>query len=371
MLAAIAFLVVPLPAKAAGVWTDLAPVNIARQEVAATVLDGRIYLIGGLEDDGGATIEEYDPAMNRWTVIATLPGILHHTAAVTLDGSIYIIGGYDNLAFRPTSAFRRFDPITRVFETLTPLPSPSGAHTAGVIGGRIYVAGGAEVPSRLLSYDPSSGIWTHLPSMPTPREHVASAVIDDRLFVVGGRLAGVITNALESYDPETNQWTTHAPMPTARGGLAAATVFGRLYVFGGEGNRAVATGTFAETESFDPVTGQWQAEPNMPLPRHGIAAVTLGRRIHIPAGAPIEGISTTTHHDAFVPQPPRRLRPVRVAEESNPLPPSKRDAYPRQPCCTSACRMSSRRLESPATNVAGDWRPGHLPFAQSSSSSAC
>jgi hypothetical protein len=37
----------------------------------------------------------------------------------------------------------------------------------------------------------------------------------------------------------------------------------------------------------------------MPVPRHGIAAVTIGPRIHVPGGAVAAGFGATAHHDAL------------------------------------------------------------------------
>jgi len=304
---------VALPAFAGGGWYEAARMERLRQEVAATVHEGLIYVVGGFEGTAPSTIEAYDPEIDHWWIVTELPGALHHTAAVSMSDGIYIVGGYTDEAFTPTDSVRRFDPDTLQFESLAPMPTPTGAHTAASIDGKIYVAGGRPVLRRLLIYDPDTNTWSEGPPMPSAREHLASAVFDGKLWVVGGRVrfGSGESDALESFDPSTNMWTIHPPMPTPRGGLAASFVNGRLYVFGGEGNPDNPNGTFPQNESFDPSTKAWSTEPPMPIPVHGMVAVTLGDRIYIPAGGPIEGFSATDRTQVFVPSGTERRRGAR------------------------------------------------------------
>jgi len=88
-------------------------------------------------------------------------------------------------------------------------------------------------------------------------------------------------------------------MRTGRSGIAGAALGGCLYVFGGEGNRLHAQGVFPQVERYDPATDRWTAIVPMSLPRHGIGAATLGQRIHIPAGGPVQGFGVTDLNDAL------------------------------------------------------------------------
>ena len=47
----------------------------ARYDHAVAVLDGKLYAVGGLNDDGGilSSVERYDPATNAWEEVAPLP----------------------------------------------------------------------------------------------------------------------------------------------------------------------------------------------------------------------------------------------------------------------------------------------------------
>jgi len=61
---------------------------------------------------------------------------------------------------------------------------------AGVIDGKIYVAGGRldnDFPLELLEiYDPATDSWTPGPSMPAPRDHAGVAAVNGKLYVIGG-----------------------------------------------------------------------------------------------------------------------------------------------------------------------------------------
>ena len=96
------------------------------------------------------------------------------------------------------------------------------------------------------------------------RDHLAAGVISGRIFVAGGRNGRDFTmDVLEEYDPTAQTWRDRAPMPTGRSGIAGAAVGGRFFVFGGEGNRANAQGIFDAVEVYDPAQETWARLPPM------------------------------------------------------------------------------------------------------------
>lgn len=291
-----------------GLWSRTRPVNDARQEVGVAELNGKIYLIGGFRNspsgrlEVATTVEVYDPKTDQWAFVAPLPEPLHHTTAVSLGGRVYVIGGYNTLSFNPVASAYRYDPQTNQWTKIANLPSRRGALASVVIGSKIYSVGGEEASATgdLTSYDPTTDRWTSLATMPTPHEHLIAGVINGKMYVAGGRNPGNFTlNTLEEYDPLTNSWRSRAPMPTGRSGIAGEVVQGRFYVFGGEGNTRSGTGTFAENESYDPVTDTWRSEVPMPTPRHGIGAAVIENKIYIPSGAPVQGFGLTSISEVY------------------------------------------------------------------------
>ena len=92
----------------------------------------------------------------------------------------------------------------------------------------LYVVGGRG-PGGLLNtvecYDPKTKRWSALPPMPTARCRMGAAVLGGKLYVVGGMGAGWnMLNTLECYDPKTEQWRVLPPMPTARCSIGTAVL---------------------------------------------------------------------------------------------------------------------------------------------------
>ena len=65
------------------------------QQADATVLDGRIWLAGGLDSSSKATASTqfYDPAINSWDQGPPLPEAVHHAMLVTYRTQLVVIGG--------------------------------------------------------------------------------------------------------------------------------------------------------------------------------------------------------------------------------------------------------------------------------------
>jgi hypothetical protein len=148
--------------------------------------------------------------------------------------------------------------------------------------------------------------WIALEPVIVPRQEVAVAAANGKLYLIGGLSGEAVLSSVEEYDPTSGRWRFVAPLSSPIHHAAAATIGNSIYVIGGEGNPASVTGVFPQTESYDIESRTWRSEPLMAVPRHGIGAATIGKLIHIPAGAPIQGFSTTAEHDAFFTDGTRR-----------------------------------------------------------------
>jgi non-specific serine/threonine protein kinase len=150
----------------------------------------------------------------------------------------------------------------------------------GVIGDRLYVAGGARGGAALKTleiYDFTTRKWSKGPSMKTAREHLTGAATGGFFYVLAGRAAGRGNfKVAERYDPRTNRWQQLPPLKHARGGIACGVVHGKIVVFGGE----EAGGTIARVERFDPATRKWTRLPDMRTSRHGLGGVARGDRVY-------------------------------------------------------------------------------------------
>src|SRR6187399_1301515 len=98
-----------------GTWQTLAPMPSFRQELASAVLDGKVYVMGGLDENvvSTATVEVYNPATNSWSAAAPLPFIMNHNSAAVAGGRLYCFGGGGNVTFV-------FDPPSNSWSTVAP-----------------------------------------------------------------------------------------------------------------------------------------------------------------------------------------------------------------------------------------------------------
>jgi N-acetylneuraminic acid mutarotase len=135
---------------ATGKWTRKADMPTARYGVTACVLDGRIYVFGGNTIYGEAegivpTVEVYDPATDTWIQASDMPWGRNHHAASVVDGRMYIIGGCTGTP--EAGAFMSpvvdvYDPATDAWTTAADLSTPRWDPTVSVVDGKIYTTGG-------------------------------------------------------------------------------------------------------------------------------------------------------------------------------------------------------------------------------------
>jgi N-acetylneuraminic acid mutarotase len=282
-----------------GTWATAQPAPIYRSEMAAAVLNDRIYVAGGLAGPSpnftGTTyaMQSYDAATDSWREETSVPERLHHLGMATLGGLIYITGGYTGEDFTPDNEITWvFDPTTNAWSRAADMPAPRAAHASVALGGLLFVVGGVGPNSHeLWVYDPSTNTWdrTRAP-LPTIREHLTAVGLNGKLYVIGGRWSNVNVATLEEYDPATNTWTGRPSMPTARSGLTSSVVNGRIHVTGGED--LFSSKTYNQHEVYDPALNAWGVFPNMPTSRHGIPSATVNGRWYVIGGGLLAGGGT-------------------------------------------------------------------------------
>jgi N-acetylneuraminic acid mutarotase len=281
--------------QAGGNWELRAPMPVFRQELATGVLDGKVYVLGGYNENHSstATVEVYNPTINTWTFAHPLPFPVNHNAAAVAGGKLYSFGAGagQTFVYNPGNNSWIARASSHYVHSLTA--------AVGVIDNKIYIAGGADTPSEreLEVYDTVANTWTVKAPMSFGRNHCAGGVINGKFYVVGGRVGDSSINALEAYDPQSNSWSTRAPMPTPRSGIAAAVVNNQLWVFGGEDAGGFTINR--QVEVYNPVTNTWRQLPNMPFPRHGIWASVIGNKVYLPGGGSSAGFAATNTNQIF------------------------------------------------------------------------
>jgi N-acetylneuraminic acid mutarotase len=231
---------------ASDTWTAKSEMPTAREGLSTSVVNGKIYAIGGIESSSAtymqvetfSTVEEYDPTTDTWTTKSPMPTARGFHSASVVDGKIYIIGGSPiRPKYNQILTVEVYDPATDTWSQKGDMPEPRAAGSGSVVDGRIYLFGGYGGEQRVDEYDPLTDTWTTKSEMPTARRALSSSVLDGKIYVIGGYVRGGQTSpgvtTVEVYDPATDTWTTAPDMPTGRLGLRSCVVDGKMYVIGG------------------------------------------------------------------------------------------------------------------------------------------
>jgi N-acetylneuraminic acid mutarotase len=205
-------------------------------------VNGKLYAIGG----GLFTpaVWEIDPAADKLTEKAGMPTGRTALTTSVVDGKVYAIGGRvrggaDKFG-KAVSTVEVYDPNTDTWVEKADMPITRNDHAASVVDGKIYVIGGCteiwnpanNVP-RLDEYDPATDTWTRKADMLIQRCGLAACTVNGKIYAIGGSTISGVSSAVEIYDPATDTWTKGIDMPTARDNLSASAIDGRIYAIGG------------------------------------------------------------------------------------------------------------------------------------------
>jgi len=143
-------------------WEEAKPMSKGRCHFGTATLDGKIYLIGGMYHHDSQQIDLplvdiYDPETDSWSRGEDLPTGHTHAEASTFvyDHRIYFLGGMGQVAEK-----RWIDNKITVLTSqgtwrhVGDLPRPLSAAAAGILNGKLYLAGGSPNGAT-----PQAGMW--------------------------------------------------------------------------------------------------------------------------------------------------------------------------------------------------------------------
>jgi N-acetylneuraminic acid mutarotase len=290
-------------------WTRRTPLQVARNGVAAAVVDHKIFVIGGQSYDSEShegvslgTVEESDDTRGPWTFGPPMPTPRDQLGVTsTPSGLIYAIGGESSFSHTVLDTVEVFDPSTGEWSEGPSLPSPRSEPSVFASGNRILAIGGygsgCAQTNTTFELKVVLHKWVLRAPMPTARRGAASAQLPDgRIVIAGGSTQcggeSTITDAVEIYSPASNTWQTVAPLPVPiEFGAAATGADGRVYVTGGY-NPAFGNphGYLAEVQVYDPALDTWVTGPALRTARASLATVAVGKQIYAIGGERHHGI---------------------------------------------------------------------------------
>lgn len=187
-------------------WTQKADMPTLRG-AGTCVVDGKIYVIGGTAFDNVQkkkpwrldTVEVYDPATDTWAKARKMNHARSGAAISVVDGKIYVMGGtgWPNIPNHPgpfLSSIEAYNPKTNQWREIGDMPDAKSSHTASVINGKIYVIGGffrgqgidMKEFKTIEIYHPQTGRWTQKPDMPVSKFGHTAEVIKAKIYIFNG-----------------------------------------------------------------------------------------------------------------------------------------------------------------------------------------
>jgi N-acetylneuraminic acid mutarotase len=289
-----------------GIWQERIPMPTKRCATGAVVIDGKIYVIGGLktEDIALSNLEVYDPLTNVWIEKTPMPTARGDCGCAVVGGKIYMIGGVNPDVVATVEVY---DPATDRWTTKKPLPAARGHVTACAVGTKIYVIGGSEQSedldlwsglNKVEEYDTETDSWKTKENMPSSRWGLSSCLINGKIYTIGGNQypnqPGTV-NTVEVYDPAQDTWTSKQSMPTARYSLSCSLVNGKIYAIGGWLGSSGGP-LYSQVEEYDPVTNTWKSKSRFPDEIALLSTCTVNGKIYAIGGTITDHPFTRTNN---------------------------------------------------------------------------
>jgi len=227
-------------------WTRKADMPTPRWGLSTSVVNGRIYAIGGCLRYPGigmptAAVEEYNLETDTWTKKTDMPTQRWGHSSSMINGKIYAIGGTpdDTKLFLPI--VEEYNPVTDTWTRKADMPTARLSLCTSTSGGRIYAFGGRTIVNKLGAvtittveeYNPETDIWTKKADMPTARFCLTACEVNGKIYVAGG-VVGVAggpnfnfnlpewrgLSTIEEYTPE--DWQPEQSVVSPQGKLPKA-----------------------------------------------------------------------------------------------------------------------------------------------------
>jgi fibronectin-binding autotransporter adhesin len=250
-------------------WTNVTPMNTARVNAAAVVLnDGKVLVTGG----PNGTAERYDPVAGTWTTINMVSARWLHRAEKLADGRVLVIAGAVSGTRNALNTAEIYDPATGTFSAVANLAESRETFASTVLSnGKVLVHGGwngSSVRSSGEVYDPATNTWTATGASVPRNSHELVTLPNGKVLMISGH-TGAVHGPPECYlyDPAANTWAATGSMGTGRAGPRSVVL---------ANGKVLTTGESATSELYDPATGTWSYTGSMSVGRGRGHAILLG-----------------------------------------------------------------------------------------------
>jgi N-acetylneuraminic acid mutarotase len=258
-------------------WNTKTPMNYPRYHLGVVAVEGKIYAIGGLSDNGVMDINErYDPQTDTWTTLEPIPTPRYSFAIAAYNDEIYCIGG-TTTSNGPCSVIEVYDPVTNSWSIKTPLYHKelptyrwSPIHACVVLDEQIFFTNGQD----LFAYDPFTDLLTEKASISPIAYGNNMAVVDEKIIAIYTIFNDADHPARRvkalSYNLETDEWSEETTELAAysniiiQKGAATTGLYApkKVYVIG---RTSTATGLQWTTWVYDPIDNTFSIANPLPV----------------------------------------------------------------------------------------------------------
>ncbi len=269
-------------------WRRYADLPLAMGSPQSVVIDGKVYVGGGITDDeGDYLVFQNIPGSTRWDILPPCP--VRWFALGQFQGHLITVGGllssgnYTNKVFRYREEWRLWE------EYLTPLPTVRCDLSIASTQSAIIALGGKSKGKNCATvevYTNKAGQWYAANPLPVRCAGMISVIIADTCYLLGGYneadlptesvLCGSVTaliEAAESSSRSSNSWKT---LPDARLKSSTVVTLGeRLLAVGGFDNKS--QDSLAVHMYLPGPTNAWIRMPSshLPMAQHSATAARL------------------------------------------------------------------------------------------------
>lgn len=138
-------------------WAEREPAPHHQHRAAVGVINGKLYVAGGMaktirnevtyeyDPVPWGELDVHDPATNVWTTRKSMTTARYGAAGGVIDGKLYVAGGIGT-GYSTVSSMEMYDPATNTWGKRAKMLTARGGTGAAVVGGKLYVVGGKGGP---------------------------------------------------------------------------------------------------------------------------------------------------------------------------------------------------------------------------------
>lgn len=207
------------------------PVNTSTTMAGVTVLDNKLYIIGGVHDVSKKVVETgfcYNPATNTWSTITGPQQLRYNFTLIGHEGCLYTIGGDYNK--KPLSSVERYRVSNGSWSFVSPLPCPAASVSSAVAMSRIFIClWKGKGATNIHEYIPEKDQWVLVTTLIRENSYgIYMVAHKDNLYVMrNGPCDDFLLCVMDCFNLSTHQWTAMSGQyANSKGSLLTSVVRG-------------------------------------------------------------------------------------------------------------------------------------------------